>query len=138
MNVVLGSKYGPFVRRWGAHEELANLGQAFIAINPKCFADGFEERMSDLMGYLRHMEPVSGHFTSLWKGEFDVWLQSDPEKPVLVQGDPERIHMKKVDEDGGLIYVQNQHDTNAALAEELNVTPMISKIQLLGTRESLK
>lgn len=107
--ILSGSKYGPFVRKWGAHSEVADLGQAFIAINPKAFADGFEERMSDLMSYLRNMEP------------------SDPSKPVLVHGDPERTHMEKVDKDGGFLYVQNQHDTNAKLAEELEVKPMISK-----------
>lgn len=56
---IVGSKYGPFVRKWGAHGEVADLGQAFIAINPKVFADGFENRMSDLMSHLRNMEPVS-------------------------------------------------------------------------------
>ncbi|KAJ8962858.1 hypothetical protein NQ318_001263 [Aromia moschata] len=104
-----GSTYGPNIRRWGAHGELANLGQAFLAINPGCFAPGFEGRMSDLMNHLRNMEP------------------SDPEKPVMVHGDPERKHMEKVKADGGLIYVKNQHDTNAKLAEKLNVKPMVSK-----------
>jgi len=47
------------VRRWGASHELANLGQAFMAINPKVFAPGFEDRMQSLIGYLRNLEPVS-------------------------------------------------------------------------------
>ncbi|KAJ8943986.1 hypothetical protein NQ314_009569 [Rhamnusium bicolor] len=51
---------------------------------------------------------------------------ADPAKPVLVHGDPERIHMEKVKKDGGLLYVQNQHDTNEKLAQELNVKPMVS------------
>ncbi|KAJ8916324.1 hypothetical protein NQ315_005019 [Exocentrus adspersus] len=107
--ILSGSKYGPHIRKWGAHGDVANLGQAFIAINPQCFADGFQDRMSDLMGYIRNMEPI------------------DPSKPVLVHGDPEKIHMEKVKKDGGLLYVQNQHDTNAKLAEELKVKPMVSK-----------
>lgn len=65
--IISGSKYGPFVRKWGAHSEVADLGQAFIAINPKAFADGFEERMSDLMSYLRNMEPVSNVISIFFK-----------------------------------------------------------------------
>lgn len=36
----------------------ADLGQCFVAIDPTFFAPGFEDRMSDLMGYCRDMEPV--------------------------------------------------------------------------------
>lgn len=53
-------------------------------------------------------------------------MQVEPGKPVLVAGDPERMHMQKVKKSGGLSYVQNQHDTNKKLAEELKVPPMKS------------
>lgn len=43
-----------------------------------------------------------------------------------MHGDPERNHMDKVNKEGGLSYVENQHNTNAKLAEELQVKPMIS------------
>lgn len=43
------------------------------------------------------------------------------EKPVLVPGDPERAHMKKVNEDGGIQYTGNQLDECDKLAEELNI-----------------
>ncbi|KAJ8916326.1 hypothetical protein NQ315_005021 [Exocentrus adspersus] len=56
--ILSGSSFGPFIRKWGAHGETANLGHAFIAINPKCFANGFEKRMNDLMCHLRNMNPV--------------------------------------------------------------------------------
>ncbi|KAG5890481.1 hypothetical protein JTB14_013423 [Gonioctena quinquepunctata] len=107
--MLAGSSYGPNVRSWNASSEIANLGQAFMAINPKVFAPCFEKRMSDLMDTIRNMEPV------------------DPNKPVLVAGDHERIHMKKVDKEGGLKYVRNQHETNSKLAKKLNVKPMVSK-----------
>lgn len=68
---LVGSKYGPFVRKWGAHGEVADLGQAFIAINPEAFADGFEERMSDLMSYLRNMKPVSFILSILTSDDLD-------------------------------------------------------------------
>ncbi|CAG2065383.1 unnamed protein product [Timema podura] len=89
---LIGSLYGPNVRRWmqTTSGDSVNLGQCFIAVDPGCFAPGFQGRMSDLLGYLRGMEP------------------SDPEKPVQVPGDPERRHMKSVDEQGGISYHQNQ------------------------------
>lgn len=37
----------------------ADLGQAFMALDPSFFAPGFEDRMSDLMNHCRNMEPVS-------------------------------------------------------------------------------
>lgn len=45
----------------------------------------------------------------------------DAEKPVLVPGDPERAHMKKVDEDGGIRYHTNQLKNCDALAEKFNI-----------------
>lgn len=40
----------------------ADLGQCFICVDPGCFEPGFEERLSDLLNYLRNMEPVSNFF----------------------------------------------------------------------------
>lgn len=54
----------------------------------------------------------------------NVILQADPNKPILIAGDPERIHMKAVDEAGGVKYLQNQMDTCAKLSKTLNVEPM--------------
>jgi LDH2 family malate/lactate/ureidoglycolate dehydrogenase len=48
----------------------ANLGQCFIAVDPECFASGFETRLSDLMSHLRHMEPVSEEILSISSGIF--------------------------------------------------------------------
>uniref|UniRef100_A0A6P7FHV8 Uncharacterized protein LOC114330532 isoform X2 n=1 Tax=Diabrotica virgifera virgifera TaxID=50390 RepID=A0A6P7FHV8_DIAVI len=108
--ILSGSNYGPKVPNFGTVE---NIGHAFISINPKVFAPGVENRMSDLMNHLRNMEPV------------------DPNLPVLVAGDPSRKNMEKVKKDGGLSYVQNQHDTNKKLAQRLNVSPMKS-ILIIG------
>lgn len=58
----LGATYGPNIRRWMNTTRKANLGQCFIAVDPDCFAPGFQERMSDLMSYLRKMDPVRTQF----------------------------------------------------------------------------
>lgn len=101
-----GATYGPNIRRWMDTKRKADLGQCFIAVDPECFASGFQARMSDLMSHLRHMEPA------------------DPTKPILVAGDPERAHIALVDAEGGIRYHVNQINASAALAEKLKVKPM--------------
>ncbi|XP_058838917.1 uncharacterized oxidoreductase YjmC isoform X2 [Topomyia yanbarensis] len=106
--IMAGSNYATKVRKWthaGADSE-ADLGQCFVAINPACFAPGFETRMSDLNSILRNMP------------------KTDETKPVLVAGDPERNHMKKVDQEGGLAYHENQIKTCNQLSERLGVDPI--------------
>lgn len=96
------------MRRWthsGADSE-ADLGQCFIAVNPECFAPGFSGRVQELNDILRNM-PLA-----------------DPAKPVLVAGDPERIHEKKVVEEGGLRYHENQIQTCHQLAKRLGIDPI--------------
>lgn len=103
--IMAGSNYATKVRKWthaGSDTE-ADLGQCFVAINPACFAPGFEGRMSDLNSILRNMP------------------RTDESKPVLVAGDPERIHMQKVDDEGGLGYHENQIKTCNQLSERLDV-----------------
>lgn len=51
-------------------------------------------------------------------------FQVNPEKPVLVAGDPERHHMRKVEEEGGVRYVKDQLETCERLAKELGVKPL--------------
>lgn len=104
--ILSGSAFGPNIRSWMGGTTPANLGQCFVAIDPECFAPGFKDRMADLMQHLRNMESV------------------DPSKPVLVPGDPERIYIQKVEEEGGIQYHENQIKASVALAEALGVCPM--------------
>ena len=45
-------------------------GQCFVAINPGAFADGFEDRMSDLIDYCRSLVPVSEAIVSYRRFHF--------------------------------------------------------------------
>lgn len=62
--------------------------------------------MSDMNNILRNLTPV------------------DPDLPVLVAGDPERIHMKKVDQEGGVCYTPHQINTCNELSKRLNIAPI--------------
>ncbi|XP_071444240.1 uncharacterized oxidoreductase YjmC-like [Hetaerina americana] len=108
--ILSGANYGPFIRNWKNASEKANLGQCFIALDPSAFAPCFEERLSNFLDVIRALEPV------------------DPNKPVLVAGDPEKIHMKEVSYRGGILYHQGLIDAMSKLAEELNICPLRSTV----------
>eukprot|EP00794_Sanderia_malayensis_P008124 gene8124-8994_t len=105
--IMSGSLYGPGIRSWQTKDSEnlrpSNLGQCFVAIDPSAFADGFEDRLSDLMQHCRNLEPVEG------------------ESEVLVAGDPERKHIKKVEEDGGIYYHSNVIAAMDKIADDLKV-----------------
>ncbi|XP_055697713.1 uncharacterized oxidoreductase YjmC [Phlebotomus papatasi] len=106
--IMSGSNYASNIRKWthAGAEEIANLGQCFIAVDPNCFAPGFSDRLTDLNDLLRGLP------------------SSDPDKPVLVAGDPEKTHMAKVEKSGGINYHVNQVKTCMSLAERLKITPL--------------
>ena len=103
-----GSAVAHNVRDWRSYDREANLGQCFAAINPEMFSPGLIKRLQELMDHLRGLEPT------------------DPSKPVLVPGDPERLARKKVDttQKGAILYTSNHINTYKDLAIELNVDPM--------------
>ncbi|CAL4065663.1 unnamed protein product [Meganyctiphanes norvegica] len=104
--IMAGSHFGPNIRKWFQTEEPADLGHAFVAIDQSFFAPGFEGRMGDLMDHCRNMEPV------------------DPEKPVLVAGDPERSCEERIRREGGVTYLAQQMNESWKLAKLLGVEPM--------------
>ncbi|XP_050726444.1 uncharacterized oxidoreductase YjmC-like isoform X1 [Eriocheir sinensis] len=97
--ILSGGDYAHTIRNRTNFDTPANRSQCFVAINPAFFAPGFEDRMNDLMGYCRNMEPA------------------DPSKPVLVAGDPERAHSQKIKEDGGITYHPNQAKSSWQIAK---------------------
>ncbi|XP_002735911.3 putative oxidoreductase YjmC [Saccoglossus kowalevskii] len=99
------AEFGPNIRKWRDADRIANLGQCFVAIDPESFAPGFTDRMQSLIDICRGQQPAEG------------------ESEVLVAGDPERKHMKKVDHEG-LKYHRNLIDALEKLAEELKVDKM--------------
>lgn len=103
--ILTGSQFGPNIRSWKTNDRVADLGQCFMAINPEAFASGSEKRLSTLLKQLRDF-PVAG------------------EDPVLIAGDPERCHMKKVDTEGGITYHPNQLKDSEEFAEHMGVQPM--------------
>jgi len=104
--ILADAAFGPDIRKWKGDERVANLGQCFVAINPSAFAPGFEDRLQVSMDNFRNLQPMEG------------------ETSVLVAGDPERIHMRKVEQDGGISYHINLMDAMDKLADRLNVAPM--------------
>ncbi|RMX37591.1 hypothetical protein pdam_00007868 [Pocillopora damicornis] len=85
------------------------LGQCFVAVDPKAFSEGFEDRMQSLMDHCRNLQPAEGETT------------------VLVAGDPERAHIQKVKEDGGIHYHVNLLEAMDKLADQLGVPCMPTK-----------
>lgn len=106
--ILAGANFSTKIRKWthtGADSE-ANLGQFFMALDPKCFAPGFTGRQSEMNDILRGLTPVN------------------TDNPILIAGDPERSHMKKVDAEGGVRYTENQIKTCAELSKRLGVEPI--------------
>ncbi|XP_033761814.1 LOW QUALITY PROTEIN: uncharacterized oxidoreductase YjmC-like [Pecten maximus] len=105
-SVLSGADMCSFVRKWKTYEKYANLGHCFLAIDPGAFAEGFTDRMQNLMDHNRNLEPVEG------------------EEEVLVAGDPERKHMALCDKLGGIPYHPNQIEFLDGIAKSLGVEPL--------------
>jgi len=103
--VLSGSDFGPSVRRWKIQDQIANLGQCFVALDPAVFSDGFTERCQSLLDICRNLTPL------------------DPELPVLIPGDRGRQREENARKEGGVKYKMPQFQDMLKLAEELNVRP---------------
>ncbi|UJR30363.1 hypothetical protein I4U23_017898 [Adineta vaga] len=101
--ILSGGHFGPWIRSWKSGTSEANLGQCFIAINPNAFEDDFDQRLQKLINYCRALPP------------------SESGKPVLIAGDPERVHMAKCDKLGGIPYPSSQIQFIHDLARSLKI-----------------
>uniref|UniRef100_A0A0N5C409 Malate dehydrogenase n=1 Tax=Strongyloides papillosus TaxID=174720 RepID=A0A0N5C409_STREA len=114
--ILSGGAWGPNVRRWMSTTKEADLGQIFIAINPKCFASNFENRVQDLIDTMRNLPKANKDGLS-----------------VEIAGDSERIHEIFVDNLGGIPYHPNQIINMNEISHKYNVEPF----RLLGSVEKL-
>ncbi len=87
------------------HDERANLGQCFVAVDPEHFALGMRERLQ-LMDTLGRLPAI------------------DPTLPVLVLGDPERWAERETRQVGFIRYTPDHIASYRKLVAELGVTPM--------------
>ncbi|KAI6217629.1 hypothetical protein M3Y95_01209600 [Aphelenchoides besseyi] len=98
-----GTPAGKDCRQWRESHKAANLAQCFVAIDPDCFASDFPARMQRFLDQNRQLKPV------------------EPELPVLMPGDPERMAEKRNNEAGGLIYGQRQIAKLKSIAEKYSI-----------------
>ncbi|KAI6230459.1 hypothetical protein M3Y99_01065100 [Aphelenchoides fujianensis] len=115
-SILGGATYGKNVRTWRETSKVADLGQCFVAVDPACFAPGFNTRLQTYMDETRQLIPA------------------DREKPVLVPGDPERKHT--AESESGILYGQAQLDHLLEIAKHNNVRPFVYK-PATPTRPSL-
>lgn len=58
--ILSGADYATHVKHWSrGRSGPSNLGQVFIALDPNCFAPGFEDRLTDMNAILRNLPPVT-------------------------------------------------------------------------------
>lgn len=103
--IMSGSAWGPHVRKWKIQDQVADLGQCFVAIDPSAFTDTFPGRLQSLLDTCRGLTPL------------------DPDLPVLVPGDRGRGREAAVRERGGVKYKEEQVKNMMELAKELEVKP---------------
>lgn len=104
--VVPGANFGKNIRKWGGTDRIADLGHCFIAIDPNAFALGFDGRLDELIGMQRDLHPMN------------------KDQPILVAGDPERIHIEKCKQAGGIPYPKAVIQHMNELADKLSVKHM--------------
>jgi LDH2 family malate/lactate/ureidoglycolate dehydrogenase len=104
-SIMGGATFGKNMRKWGNVSDPANAGQCYIAVDPECFAPNFSSRLQQFLDETRNLKPAN------------------PEKPVLVAGDPERAHMEMNKKSGGLVYHGSQIEYVLNMAKKLNVQP---------------
>ncbi|KAL6042266.1 malate dehydrogenase [Balamuthia mandrillaris] len=103
--ILSGSNYGPNIPIWRSSDTQCNLGLCFVAVDPSKFNTGFEDRMSGLMQQMRELPP------------------SEPDKPVLVAGDPEKATQEEYTARGIALH-NNLIQELKKLAETMNVEPL--------------
>ncbi|XP_046890192.1 uncharacterized oxidoreductase YjmC-like isoform X2 [Hypomesus transpacificus] len=112
--MLAGSQYSRYIRTWKGTDRVADLGQCFVAINPANFAPGFNSRLSDMLSLHRTLEPAK------------------PDMEVFTPGDPERIHISRCEELGGIPYHINVVKFMNDCAKKIRVEPLLPCDRLIS------
>eukprot|EP01103_Thecamoeba_quadrilineata_P011113 TRINITY_DN2584_c0_g1_i1.p1 TRINITY_DN2584_c0_g1~~TRINITY_DN2584_c0_g1_i1.p1 ORF type:complete len:201 (-),score=46.05 TRINITY_DN2584_c0_g1_i1:6-608(-) len=100
--VLGGGNFGLKIPPWRLGRKCANNAQTFVAVNPKFFAEDFNQRMFELTEQMHSLPSV------------------DPKLPVLVPGEPERATKKEYEENGVQLHT-NLVESLRKLATSLQV-----------------
>ena len=102
-----GGTWGPHIRQWGRSDAPGGLSHCFIALNPAVCGAGpeFSQRLQSLLTTFRDLQPA------------------EPDSPVLVPGDPERLREAEVSKSGGVSYSGSQHRRFRLMSEKFGVKP---------------
>ncbi|XP_059177330.1 uncharacterized oxidoreductase YjmC-like [Physella acuta] len=104
--ILSGSNFGSNLKVWSEHSSEADLGQCYVAIDPKAFAPGFEDRLSSLIHQCKDQEPAEG------------------ESEILVPGDPENQHIELCTKLGGIPYHSKQIEFADYIAKTYDIQPL--------------
>ena len=111
--VMSGGTWGPNIRPWGNTDQPGNLSHCFIVLDPAVCGTQFQARLQSMVDMFRNLEP------------------SNPSKPVLVPGDPERNNEKMVKDNGGVKYSKLQFQRFVGFSKKMEVEcPKHTKIIL--------
>ena len=102
-----GGTWGPHVRQWGRFDSPGGLSHCFIALDPAVCGSGseFSRRLQSMLNTFRELE------------------SAEPDRPVLVPGDPERLREEGVRKTGGVTYSGAQHRRFGIMSEQFGVKP---------------
>merc|ERR1719369_1695361 len=101
--VMSGGTWGPHIRPWGNTDQLGGLSHCFMVLDPSVCGSDFQERLQTMANMFRNLDP------------------SDPSRPVLVPGDPERKNEKAVEDNGGVKYSKLQFDRFVGFSKKMEV-----------------
>ncbi|KAK7508494.1 hypothetical protein BaRGS_00000060 [Batillaria attramentaria] len=107
--ILSGGAFGPFTGRYFLGDESPDVIPFEDTIDPKAFAPGFPDRMSQLLDHCRNLQPAEG------------------DSEVLVPGDLERQHMSMCDTLGGIPYKPKLIQDADKFAAEHGIEPLKRK-----------
>ena len=103
--VMSGGAWGPHIRQWGRADSPGGLSHSFIVLDPAVCGQHFSSHLQHLLDTFRALSPA------------------DPELPVLIPGDPERLSEERARRAGGVIYSRAQYERFEEFSRKFQVPP---------------